>query len=93
MDKLLGLHEPVLVRGEHKCGISEVGCATVPVEVGNEFLGWHSHKLGVEARLKGEVGFVSQRSSSRGSVAALGAGSVAIGSRARGGHSSIVAIA
>jgi hypothetical protein len=69
MDKLLGLHEPVHVRGEHECGISEVGCATVPVEVGDEFLGWHSHKLGVEAGLKGEVGFVSQRSSGGGSAA------------------------
>jgi hypothetical protein len=85
MDKLLGLHEPMLVRGEHECSISEVGCATVSVEVGDEFLGWHSHKL--------EVGFVRQRSSGGGSIAALGARSVAIGSRARGGHSSIVAIA
>jgi hypothetical protein len=54
-DKLLGLHEPVLTRSEHESHDSKVGLATVAFEVGNEFLGWHSHKLRVEARLREEV--------------------------------------
>jgi hypothetical protein len=52
-----------------------------------------SHKLGVEAGLRGEVGLVHQRSSGGGPTAALGAGFVATGSRARGDHASCVAIA
>ena len=38
MDKLLDLRESMLMRGEHKCRVSEVGRVMVPVDVGNEFL-------------------------------------------------------
>jgi hypothetical protein len=33
------------MHGEHDCHISEVGRAAVVVEVGDEFLSRHSHKL------------------------------------------------
>jgi hypothetical protein len=47
LDKLLSFREPVLMHGEHDCHISEVGRATVVVEVGDKFLSWDSHKLGL----------------------------------------------
>ena len=56
-DKLLGLHEPALARGEPERHVNKVGCASMAVEVGDEFLGRHSFELG------GEVGVVHRRSS------------------------------
>ena len=87
------LREPALAHGEHERRVSEVGRAAVAVEVGDEFLGKYSHELRVEARLGGEVGVVRQRSSDRGPTAALGARFVSTGSRARGGHASLAAVA
>jgi hypothetical protein len=60
--------------------------------VGNEFLGWHSHELGVEVGLGGEVGIVRQSSFGEGLIAALGARSMATGSRARGYQATLVAM-
>jgi len=62
--------------------MSEVGRAAVGVsiEVVDEFLGQHSHKLRVEARLMDEVGVVRRRSSGGGSTAALGARTMTMGS-------------
>ena len=58
VDKLLDLLKTMLVRGKHELRVNEVERAAVTVEVGDEFFGKHSHKLGVEAGLKGEVAIV-----------------------------------
>jgi hypothetical protein len=55
----------------------------VAVKVGDEFLGRHSHKLRVQARLGGEVGVIRQSSSDGGPIAAMGARSATTGYRAR----------
>ena len=57
VDKVLGLREPALARGEPKRRVNKVGRASMAVEVGDEFLGRHSFELG------GEVGVVHRRSS------------------------------
>jgi hypothetical protein len=62
------------------------------VEVGEEFLGWLSHELRVEARLGGEVGVIHRRSSGEGSIGTLGARSTTTGSRAGGGHALLTPI-
>ena len=84
VEKLLGLYEPMLMHDVLECHVNEVSRATVAIEVGDEFLGQHSHELGVEARLEGEVGIVCQRSSSEGPTIALRAGYVNMGSSAEG---------
>jgi hypothetical protein len=78
--------------GQPKSSRKGIGVNTLTIEVGNEFLGWHSHELGVEAGHGGEVGIVCQSSFGEGLIAALGARSVAMGSRARGYQASLVAV-